>query len=125
MNEEPHNPIGGLRIWQQNLNNSLTAQHSLINGPTAMHWDVLALQEPAVDPHLGLTKANSHWRVVYLTHKYSNDSRPRAISLINAKISTNNWKQIPFPSRDVVITQFHSAQGSCTIFNIYNNRTNN
>ena len=49
MNRETDS-IGGLRIWQQNLNNSLAAQHSLINGPLATQWDLLALQEPAIDP---------------------------------------------------------------------------
>ena len=122
MYNEPQN-IVGLRIWQQNLNNSLAAQHSLINGPIATKWDVLAIQEPAIDRNIGLTKANSHWRVVYPTHKFTQDSRPRAVTLINAKLSTNYWKQIPFPSRDVVITQFTGTQGTCTLFNIYNDGT--
>ena len=75
MNREPPR-IDGLRIWQQNLNNSLAAQHSLINGPIASQWDVLAIQEPAIDRNIGLTKANSHWRVIYPTHKFTQDSRP-------------------------------------------------
>ena len=119
------NTITGLRIWQQNLNNSLTAQFSLINGPITDHWDVLALQEPAFDRRTGLTKANPHWRVVYPTIKSTEETRPRAISFINSKLSTNNWKQIPFPSRDVVITQFIGIQGNCTIINIYNDGKNN
>ena len=120
-NETQH--ISGLRIWQQNLNNSLVAQHSLINGPIATQWDVLALQEPAIDRSTGLTKANFHWRVVYPTHKFMQGSRPRGVTLVNSKLSTNSWKQIPFPSRDVVITQFIGTQGTCTLFNIYNDGT--
>ena len=125
MNLDANNPLAGLRIWQQNLNNSLTAQLSLINGPIADQWDVLALQEPAFDRRSGLTKANSHWRVVYPTIKHMNDSRPRAISFVNSKLSTNNWKQIPFPSRDVVIIQFMDTLGNCTIINIYNDGKSN
>ena len=124
MNEN-NQTLTGIQIWQQNLNNSPAAQLLLINGPVANQWDILALQEPTMDQWLGLTKDSSHWRVVYPTHKFSQDTRPRAISLINAKISTNSWKQIPFPSRDVVITQFTGTQETCTIFNIYNNSTNN
>ena len=123
MNREPPH-IDGLRIWQQNLNNSLAAQHSLINGPIASQWDVLAIQEPAIDRNIGLTKANSHWRVIYPTHKFTQDSRPRAVTLINSKLSTNYWKQIPFPSRDIVITQITGTQGTCTLFNIYNDGKN-
>ena len=54
-----------------------------------------------------------------------NDSRPRAISFVNSKLSTNNWKQIPFPSRDVVIIQFMGMLGNCTIINIYNDGKSN
>ena len=115
--------LNRLCIWQQNLNKSHAAQLTLLNGPLAKHWDVLALQEPVIDHRLGLTKANSHWRVVYPTHKYTLDSKPRAVTLVNTKISTNCWEQIPFPSKDVVIVQFRGAQGACTIFNIYNDGT--
>ena len=115
--------VNRLGIWQQNLNKSNAAQLTLLNGPVAKHWDILALQEPVIDHRLGLTKANSHWRVVYPTHKFTQDSIPRAVTLINSKISTNCWEQIPFPSRDVVIIQIRGAQGACTIFNIYNDGT--
>ena len=52
--------------------------------------------------------------------KFTQDSRPQVVTLINSKLSTNYWKQIPFPSRDVVITQFTGTQGTCTLVNIYN-----
>ncbi|KAG2047701.1 hypothetical protein BDR06DRAFT_896922, partial [Suillus hirtellus] len=32
-------------IWQQNINTSLIAQHSLLNSSIACEWDVVALQE--------------------------------------------------------------------------------
>ena len=117
--------LSRLRIWQQNLNKSLAAQLTLLNGPIAAQWDVVAIQEPTIDHRLCLTKANSHWRVVYPTHKFTLDATPRAITLVNTKISTNNWEQIPFPSKDVVIVQFRSAQGVCTLINIYNDGTHN
>ena len=122
MNSTPA-PLNRLCIWQQNLNKSHAAQLTLLNSPLAKQWDILALQEPVIDHRLGLTKANSHWRVVYPTHKYTQDASPRAITLVNTKLSTNCWEQIPFPSRDVVIIQFRGAQGACTIFNIYNDGT--
>jgi len=49
-----------IRIWQQNLNNSHIALHSLINNNIADDWDIIALQEPPVDK-LGNTKANFRW----------------------------------------------------------------
>ena len=118
-------PIHRLRIWQQNLNKSTAAQHSLLNGPIANQQDVIAIQEPAIDHRIGLTKANSHWRVLYPTHKFTADAAPRAVTLINTKLSTNNWEQIPFPSRDVVVVQFCSEHSTCTLFNMYNDGTHN
>ncbi|KIM61082.1 hypothetical protein SCLCIDRAFT_123090, partial [Scleroderma citrinum Foug A] len=86
----------------------------------------MAIQElVTLDHRIGLTKANLHWRAVYPTHKFTLDTIPRAVTLINTKLSTNNWEQIPFPSRDVVIIQFRGANGTCTLFNIYNDSTHN
>ena len=118
-------PLNCLCIWQQNLNKSHMAQLTLLNSPLAKQWDILVLQELVIDHCLGLIKANLHWRLVYPTDKYTQDTTPRAITLVNAKLSTNCWEQIPFLSRDVIIIQFQEAQGACTIFNIYNNGTHN
>ena len=63
MNAQPEQPtLSCLRIWQQNLNTSHTAQPTLLNGPTSDEWDVLALQEPALNT-IGNTRASTHWRV--------------------------------------------------------------
>ncbi|KIM58408.1 hypothetical protein SCLCIDRAFT_83830, partial [Scleroderma citrinum Foug A] len=51
-----------LCIWQQNLNTTHTAQLTLLNSPTLDEWDVLALQEPALNM-IGNTRASTHWRV--------------------------------------------------------------
>ena len=66
--------------------------------------------------------SNIFWQnmVKCLQCKFTQDSRPQVVTLINSKLSTNYWKQIPFPSRDVVITQFTGTQGTCTLINIYN-----
>jgi len=108
-----------LRIWQQNLNTSHTAQLTLLNSPISDEWDILALQEPALNS-LGNTRANAHWRVAYPTRKYTHEDKPRAVTLINSKISTNTWKQILFLSKDVVVIQLKTSGGHCTVFNMYN-----
>ncbi|KAG2031364.1 hypothetical protein BDR03DRAFT_813354, partial [Suillus americanus] len=46
--------------------------------------------------------------------------RSQAIKLVNSSINTNHWKQIPFPSSDVVVMQLNGPYGCCSIFNIYN-----
>ena len=111
-----------LQIWQQNLNKSHIAQLTLVNSTPPGDWDILALQEPSLNS-LGNTRANTHWRVVYPTAKYTNKDKPRAVTLISSRISTDTWKQVEFPSADVVVIQLRTSQGLCIIFNIYNDCT--
>jgi len=82
------------------------------------------LQEPALNL-LNNTRASSHWRVAYPTRKYTHGDKPRVVTLVNSKLSTNTWKQISFPSRDVVIIQLETSGGQCTVVNIYNDNTHN
>lgn len=118
-NPSRDNTLPKLRIWQQNLNTSHIALHSLINSKIAEDWDILALQEPPID-QLGNTRANTRWRVVYPTTKLAQGAKPRAVTFINSRISTNSWEQVPFPSADVVVTRVRTAKGTYTLFNIYN-----
>ncbi|KIM59443.1 hypothetical protein SCLCIDRAFT_70238, partial [Scleroderma citrinum Foug A] len=89
------------------------------NGPISDEWDILALQEPALNT-LGNTRASTHWRVVYPDHKYTHGEKPRAVTLVNLKISTNTWRQVPFLSRDVVVIQLDTSSRKCTVINVYN-----
>ena len=114
-----HAQLEQLKIWQQNLNTSHIALHSLLNNKPTDDWDIVALQEPPVD-RLGNTKANHHWRMVYPTHKLAKGDKPRVVIFINAKISTNCWEKIDFPSADVVIMCTRTTEGLCTIVNVYN-----
>ena len=111
--------LSRLHIWQQNLNTSHTAQLTLLNGPILDEWNILAIQEPALNM-LGNTRANTHWRVAYPDRKYSHGEKPRAVMLVSSKLSTNAWRQVPFLSKDIVIIQLDTSGGKCTIVNVYN-----
>ncbi|KAG1817233.1 uncharacterized protein BJ212DRAFT_1270724 [Suillus subaureus] len=112
-----------LHVWQQNLNTSLTAQHSLLNGPITNKWDVIALQEPHIN-HMKNTISSPYFHAIYpTTHFSSPKTTSHAVTLISKSLNTNSWQQIPFPSPDVVVTQFLGPFGQCTVFNIYNNCT--
>ena len=125
MNAQTEHPLIPLiHIWQQNMNTSHTAQLTLLNSPISDEWNILALQELALNS-LGNTRASSHWRVVYPIHKFTHGEKPRVVSLVNSKISTNTWQQIPFPLKDVVVIQFNMSGGWCTIVNIYKNNNHN
>ncbi|KAG1809792.1 uncharacterized protein HD556DRAFT_1223616, partial [Suillus plorans] len=82
-------------------------------------WDVIVIQEPYIN-FLRNTHTNPHWHVIYPTQHFTHSQqRTRSITLINAKLDTNSWKQIPFPSSDIVAIQLSGHYGRCTIFNIY------
>ncbi|KAG2339656.1 hypothetical protein BDR05DRAFT_849035, partial [Suillus weaverae] len=81
-------------------------------------WDIVAIQEPTID-NKGNTRVTHDWHVVYPMHRYTHPKRSRAVTLINKCINTNSWRQLPFPSTDVVIIQFSGAFSKMTLFNIY------
>ncbi|KAG2050494.1 hypothetical protein BDR06DRAFT_891588, partial [Suillus hirtellus] len=79
----------------------------------------MVIQEPYIN-FLRNTSANHTWHVIYPTNHYSHpQQRTRAITLVNASLDSNAWKQISYPSSDVVIIQLSGQYGQCTIFNIY------
>lgn len=109
-----------IRVWQQNLNTSLLAQHSLLNSPIARNWDIVALQEPHINS-MKNTISSPYFHAVYPTTRFSTPGlTSRAVTLISKSFDTNSWQQIAFPSPDVVVIQLRGPFGRCTIFNIYN-----
>ncbi|KIK37438.1 hypothetical protein CY34DRAFT_92743 [Suillus luteus UH-Slu-Lm8-n1] len=97
-------------IWQENLNKSGTAQHCILSGPfTAKDYDIVVIQEPVID-FLGNTRATPDWNIIYPTQRFTNQECSRAVTLINKHINTSNWRHLPFPSFDVVITQLNSPK---------------
>jgi hypothetical protein len=106
-NRQPHST---LKIWQQNLNVSLITQQFLLNGPEVEHWNLYALQEPHMN-RTGNTFCPNQFYPIYPSTKFTDEaSRYRTVTLISKKINTNNWRQIPFPSKDVVIIQLVLSQ---------------
>ncbi|KIK34632.1 hypothetical protein CY34DRAFT_59233, partial [Suillus luteus UH-Slu-Lm8-n1] len=67
------------------------------------------------------TSANHHWHVLYPSLHYTHPQRKtHAVTLVSASLDTNSWKQLSFPSPDVVVIQLSGPYGNCTVFNIYN-----
>lgn len=123
MPDSPITPDSHIRIWQQNLNRSGTTQHSLLHSPHAKDWDIYALQEPHVRPNKN-TISSPKFYTVYPSTRYSSpETTTRAVTLISTSISTNSWKQIPFPSPDVVVVQFTGPSTRLTLINVYNDCT--
>ncbi|OAX31069.1 hypothetical protein K503DRAFT_660122, partial [Rhizopogon vinicolor AM-OR11-026] len=90
------------------------------NNPAMANWDILILQEPHINQH-GNTRATPNWKVVYPTQRYTHTKqRSRAVILIKKSLDSSSWRQLPFPSSDVVIIQISGTHGKCSILNIYN-----
>ena len=113
-----------LRIWQQNLNRSLEGQLDLLQSLKDDDYDIVALQEPHID-FLGRTRANPYWTVIYPKRHLADPKKTRSIILMNRKISTNNWDEIPLDSTDVTGVRLHGDFGVISLLNIYNDCENN
>jgi hypothetical protein len=123
MNSTPEpNPTIPLKIYQQNVMKTKTAAMHLINRGLHTAFDIIALQEPYLDS-IANTRANFHWHVIYPTSKFEDSSRVRSVILVNKRLQTNNWDQIPLDNNDVTAIKIRGTFGSIDIFNIYNDCT--
>jgi hypothetical protein len=60
MNSHPLALPQKLRIWQQNVHKSKTAQDYILNTANPKDWDVIALQEPWFDKY-GNSHGSQYW----------------------------------------------------------------
>src|SRR5271170_2571987 len=77
-----------IRIWQQNTRRSLDAQLALLNW-LRNKFDIVCIQEPHFD-FQNLSRATRVWHSVYPTTPANDAARPRALTLIHGRISTNS-----------------------------------
>src|ERR1700736_2213560 len=81
--------LQNLRIWQQNVHKSKTAQTYVINTANPKDWDIIALQEPWIDS-FGNSRGSQYWRVVYPANFYDDDRlHVCSILLTNTNISSS------------------------------------
>jgi len=85
--------------------------------------NIVALQEPAIDPQ-GFTLAARDWTPIYPSLHRKTESNTRAVTFIRANLSSDSWKQLDFPSVDVTAVQLKGAWGKLTIVNVYNDGGN-
>ena len=114
-----------LRIWQQNVHKSKTAHSYLINTANPKDWNILALQEPWIDSY-GNSHGSQYWRVIYPANFYEEDrTRVRSILLVNTNISTDCYIPLLIPHSDITALRFKGDNRFLSVFNIYNEITNN
>src|SRR5260221_4916436 len=110
-----------IKIWQQNVNKPRACQHNLMSNNDLVREgiNIVALQEPAIDPQ-GFTLTARDWTPIYPSIHRKTDSNTRAVTFIRADLSSDSWKQLDFPSADVTAIQLKGPWGKLTIVNVYN-----
>lgn len=89
------------------------------------NWDVLLIQEPWIDG-LDKTRGNGHWRIFYPSnHLNDGHARTRSVFLVNTSLATDAVIPLNFPSSDITAIRLKGKFGNCSLFNIYNDCTNN
>ncbi|PIL29087.1 hypothetical protein GSI_09135 [Ganoderma sinense ZZ0214-1] len=107
-----------LRIWQQNVNCSLTVQYDLLHSADPCDFDILAIQEPYID-HLKLTRASSRWTVVYPDGHLDSNLPCRSVLLVSTAISSNVWRPLNVPSPDVTAISLTVGGHTIHLLNLY------
>ncbi|KAE9391272.1 hypothetical protein BT96DRAFT_771456, partial [Gymnopus androsaceus JB14] len=81
---------------------------------------VLAIQEPYID-YLNKSRALSHYITIYPNnHPPADEGKTtRSLLLVNIRLPTNSWTQIPVDSFDVTAIQICGDFRTIRIFNIY------
>jgi Endonuclease-reverse transcriptase len=125
MNLRPSTLPHQLRIWQQNVHKSKTAQDYILNTANPSDWDIIAIQELWID-RFGNSCGSQFWRVIYPTNFYA-EGRPRvhSILLINTNLSTDSYISLPILHSDISAVRFRGENSYLSLFNIYNEITNN
>ena len=117
---------GILTIWQHNVNRSPSCQHTLLSNRILVKHDIkiIALQEPSING-FNNSIASRDWISVYPTTHCAHPGKTRTLTLIRSSLSTDSWKQIDFPSGNVIIISLKGPWGKLVIFNIYNDCKHN
>lgn len=120
----PESPSAHIRIWQQNLNKSLTSQLHLLNSARPTDWDIIILQEPWLG-QLG-TRSSASWRVLYPDTHFIDRTKPtRSLIFVNVNIPTNSYEQLHFNTPDVTGLRITQGPHKVIVINVYNDCNNN
>lgn len=124
MPEHPYTNHPQLRIINQNVNKSLECQTDFLNRIDPEFYDIVTIQEPTFDFQRD-SRATRKWIAVYPWKNARTEDRSRAMILINAELSSNNWAALPIDSLDIAAIEITGEFGKIRIFSIYNDQQHN
>ena len=109
----PAEPRASLSIYQLNTNTSKNCIDDLINKLSPRDWDIVAIQEPPFTPYRNPAGITHRWEIVLPTDHRTHEKRlGRLMLLVSKEISTNCWKRLDFPSRDVSGIELKTQMGN-------------
>jgi hypothetical protein len=114
-----------MKIWQQNINKSLTAQLDMLES-IKKDYDLVLVEEPYVD-FRGLSRTNPYYSIIYPPrHRDTFTTKStRSIIMVNNKLQSNAWAPILIDSSDITAVEVTTASGIIRIINIYNDCNHN
>ncbi|KZP26981.1 hypothetical protein FIBSPDRAFT_731435, partial [Athelia psychrophila] len=107
-----------LQILNINVNKLLAAQTDILNRTNPADWDILCIQEPCFD-FRDTTRGTLKWTMVYPRKHNNKVKRTRALMLVNVKLPTTSWKELPVDLVDVAGIQMTGNYGALRIYSIY------
>ncbi|KAJ7143837.1 hypothetical protein C8R44DRAFT_577501, partial [Mycena epipterygia] len=113
-----------LRVWQQNLNKSLSAQQDMLGSLKPSKYDIALLQEPHFD-FKHQSRTNLRFTSIYPTPHSTYPDRSRSLILMNTHLSSSSWSQIPLESSDMTAVELTGEFGMLRIINVYNDCDHN
>lgn len=113
-----------LKIFQQNARRSNINQQYVLQQADPAKYNIILLQEPWFD-HLGKSRGNRSWRIIYPSNYHVPHNPIRSIILIYTNISANSYSILDIPHSDITALSLKGDFSHCSIFNIYNSCTDN
>ena len=124
MSRRPTSAPSSLCIWQQNAW-KLQAAHQHILSADPSLYDLILVQEPWIN-HLGKSRGSNYWQVLYSSNYYQDGrANARLIILVYTNLNTNAYTQLEIMHSDIMALCLSRDFRHCSIFNIYNDCTNN
>ncbi|THU83903.1 hypothetical protein K435DRAFT_602470, partial [Dendrothele bispora CBS 962.96] len=81
-------------------------------------YDIIAIQEPAID-YFGNTKSTNGFITIYPPKHRDNPKKTRSVILVNRHLPTSSWTSLPVPHQDITAIQITNEHGKLIIFNLY------
>ncbi|KAJ7110866.1 hypothetical protein C8R44DRAFT_633610, partial [Mycena epipterygia] len=105
-----------LRVWQQNLNQSLSGHIDMLESLKPRKYDLALIQEPTIQ--LGKSCTNLCFTSAYPTRHSIAPTASRSLILFNTQISSSSWSIIN--SSDITAIELRGPFGIIHVVNIYN-----